>query len=178
MEVEEVLALIEKIIEEHKQIFKGLRTLEKVANDASAMRGLDKAQGEFVPGRLGDKKQGLQNWQELLKAIDQGIRAHFNREETALVAAVEEYGDKGLATTLQAWLFEHNELRERLAKLKEDVANLAVDTSSQIVWQGEAWGIRVYMTHTYNLFERHTEGEQGLLMTLKKRLQVKVREKD
>ena len=170
MEITEALSLIDLIIEEHRKIFKGFQNLEKTANDASAMRELDKTQEAFIPGRLDNPQQGLQKWQNYLETIARGIEAHFNREEMALLPAVEEYGSKTQVSALRTWLSEHGELRERLAKLKIDVGELYVAETNHVVWHATAWGIRVYMTRTYNLFERHARGEQKLLRALKERL--------
>ncbi len=170
MEVKEILALIEKIIEEHRQIIGGFKTLERAANDASAIRGLGEAQEAFVPGRLGDQKRGVQSWQESLAIIDRGIRAHFDREETALLIAVEEYGDEEQVSAWHAWFTEHEELRKRLTKLKKDTAELAVESLPRELWEGKAWGIRSYQAHTRKLFEVHALGEQKLLRMLRREL--------
>ena len=60
--MEETIALIDKIIEEHKTISQRVRALEQVVNDASALLGLDAAREDFIPGRLDDQKQSLHNW--------------------------------------------------------------------------------------------------------------------
>ena len=60
--MEEALALINKIIDEHKVIIGRVQSLEQAANDASVLVGLEKARDTFVPGRL-DQKQGLQKLQ-------------------------------------------------------------------------------------------------------------------
>ncbi len=174
MKVAEALALIEKIIEEHRIILGDIRDFTKSANDVVAIRGLGQAQEDFVPGRLEDQKQSLGNWQESLSAVDRGIQAHFQREETALVDAVAEYGDNDLASVLRHWLAEHKELRERLSRMKQDVAGLVGDPSAQAVWQEKAWGIRVYMTHTGKLFGVHARGEQKMLVKLRNSLRAKV----
>ncbi|MFQ6121621.1 MAG: hypothetical protein ACE5LA_00970 [Dehalococcoidales bacterium] len=176
MEVKEALALIEKIIEEHRQITRRLQTLQQVANDVSAMRGLDKAQEDFVPGRLNEQKQALQSWQESLAIIDRGIRTHFDREETALLIAVKEYGDEKQVSAWHAWLTEHEELRNRLTKLKEDTTELAAGNLSRELWEGKAWGVRSYQAHTRKSFELHARGEQKLLRTLRNRLQRELKE--
>jgi len=98
--MEEALTLIEKILQEHKVIMQRAHTLEQTANDAEAISGLDKAKDIFMPGRF-EQEQGLQKLQELLETINQGLQAHFNREETALLAAVEKYGDRELVSTLR-----------------------------------------------------------------------------
>lgn len=174
MEVAEALALIEKIIEEHRIILGDIRDFTQSTNDVVAMRGLGQAQESFVPGRLENQQQSLGSWQESLLAVDRGVQAHFHREETALVTAVAEYGDSDLASGLRHWLAEHKELRERLDKMKQDVAGLVGDTSAQAAWQEKAWGIRVYTTHTGKLFDVHARGEQKMLLKLRDFLNAKV----
>lgn len=174
MEVAEALALVEQIIEEHRIILGDIQDFTQYTNDVVAIRGLGQAQEDFVPGRLEDQQQSLGSWQESLLAVDRGIQAHFQREETALVDAVAEYGDNDLASVLRHWLAEHKELRERLGKMKQDVASLVIDTSAQSVWQEKAWGIRVYMTHTGKLFDVHARGEQKMMLKLRNLLHAKV----
>jgi len=175
MEAAQVLALVEQIIEEHKNIIQGLKTLDQVANDAGAIQALDKAQEDFVPERLIDRQQGVRRWQESLEAIERGIEAHFDREETSLLPAVEEYGDEAQLSSLRGWLAEHAELRERLSKLKIDVAELTAAETHHVVWHGKAWGIRVYMNHTLKLFDRHAQEEHKLLLAMKQGLQERVK---
>jgi len=136
---------------------------------------LDRAQEDFVPERLTSRQQGVRSWQESLEMVRRGIEAHFNREETALLPAVEEYGDEAQLSRLRGWLAEHAELRERLAKLDIDVAELNAAEAHHVVWHGKAWGIRVYMNHTLKLFERHAKGEQKLLLAMKKGLQERIK---
>ena len=173
MEVAEALGLIEKIIEEHRIILGGIRDFSQHTNDMVAIRGLGQAQEDFVPGRLEDQKQSLDSWQESLLAIDSGIQAHFHREETALVVAVAEYGDNDLASALRHWLTDHEDLRERMSRMKQDVAGLVIDASAQEIWQGKAWGIRVYMTHTGKLLKVHAHGEQKMMVKLRNLLEAK-----
>ncbi len=175
--MEEALALIEKIIEEHKLIIGRVRALEQVTNDATALMGFDVAKGDFVPGRLDNQKLSLQNLQESLEKIDQGIQAHFNREETGLLNALEKHGDKVLVSALAALFTEHKGIRDRLAKLKKDIAELAAGGLSREVWEGKAWGIRVYVTHTRSLLESHAKSEQELLQILRNRLRRELKER-
>lgn len=174
MKVAEALALIEIIIEEHRIILGDIRDFTQHTNDAVAIRGLGQAREDFVPGRLEDQKQSLGNWRESIMAIDRGIQAHFQREETALVDAVAEYGNNDLVSVLSHWLAEHKELRDRLSRMKQDISSLVIDTSAQAVWQEKAWGIRVYMTHTGKLFDVHARGEQKMMQRLRNLLEAKV----
>lgn len=169
----EALALIDKIIEEHKQILARFQSLEQVANDAQVLSALDRAKEDFLPGRLDDQKGGLLKWQESLETIDQGIKAHFDREETGLLAAFERHGGRMLVSALRVLLSEHEELRNRLVRLKKDVAELAAGGLSREMWEGKAWGVRVYIDHTWKLFQSHARSEQKLFRTLRSQLKGK-----
>ncbi len=174
--MEEALALIEKIIEEHKQILGNIRALEQVTNDASALRVLDIAKEGFMPGRP-DQAEGLQKLDELLATTDHGIRAHFNREETGLLAAFEKHGGEMLISALRALLLEHDVIRKRFVRTEQLVTELKTGDLSRHVWEASAHDMRAHIAHTRKLFEVHARSEQKLLRTLRNRLRREVEEK-
>ena len=165
----ETLALIEQIIEEHKTILQRLATLDQVANDAEALRGLDQAQKSFMPGRL-DEHKGLQRLVELFELIDQGLQAHFSREETALRAAFEEQGDRDLVSAFDDLLLEHKDLRNRLVNTRNYISQLTGGGLSRHRWESTAHDMRAHISHTRRLLEAHAELEQDLLFSLRRRL--------
>ena len=167
--MEEVLILIDRIIEEHKTIVERFRTLEQVANDAEATVGFEKAKEAFMPGRF-EQEEDLQKLQELLQTIDQGLRVHFEREETALLTAFEKHGDKKLASSLRSLLLEHEDLRNRLAHSKKHVTELTTGELSRQVWEASAYDIRAHISHSRKLVEAHAQSEQELLLTLRSEL--------
>lgn len=164
--MEEIIALIDKIIAEHRTIFQRLQTLEQAANDAEAIVGLDKAKEAFVPGRF-EQKQGLEKLQKLLETIDQGLRAHFDREEGALLSAVKKHADKRLASALHSLLLEHEDLRDRLTRSREYADELTSGGLSRHLWEASAHDMRAYINYTRKLFKAHAEMEQELLRTLR-----------
>jgi len=166
----ETLALVDKIIEEHKLIVKEVQAVEQTVNDMEAGVRLESAQEDFLPGKVDDQMRSLQKLRDSLETIGQGIEAHFNREETGLLAAFEKYGGKMLVSALRALLTEHEELRNRLAKLKKDTAELAGGGLSREVWEGKAWGVRVYTGSTRKLLDAHAQSEQELLLILRDQL--------
>ena len=168
--MEEALALINQLIEEHKLILQQLQTAEQVANDVGAILRLDRAKEDFVPGRFSDRKQGLQSLQDSLEAIDSGLQMHFDREEKRLLSVFEQYGGETLAPGLHFLLLEHQELKDRLAESRREVAELAAESSSRQVQEGKAWGVRVYISHTRKLIEVHAQSEQELFHKLRAEL--------
>ena len=167
--MDETLTLINQILEEHKLIIKRVQNLEQAANDAEALLGLERAKEQFVPGRF-DQRQSLQKLQEWLETIDEGLQAHFNREETALLTAVEKHGDKELASDWRSLLLEHEDLRNRFAHSREHVAELISGRLSRQLWEAGAHDMRAHISHTRKLLEAHAEIERKLLQTLRSKL--------
>ena len=167
--MDETLALIDKIIAEHRVVFKGFQNLEEILNDFDAISGMEKAKEAFMPGRL-DQKESLKKLQESLETIDQGLQAHFNREETALLAAFEKHGDRKLVSALNALILQHEDLRNRFAHSKKHVAELLGGGLARHKWEASAHDMRAHISHTRKLLEAHAAGEQPLLVELRRQL--------
>lgn len=174
MEINEVLALIDKIIAEHKTLLGGLAQLDQGANDALALAALEEGTQKFVPGRF-DQRETAQKLAERLEGIDRGLRAHFSREETGLSVAVVEYGDEKMTSALRALLMEHKDLRTRLAESKERVAELGDSKFSTSVWIANAHDARAHIAHTRKLLEAHAGLEQELIGGLRKTLKERAK---
>lgn len=170
--MEEALSVVERIIEEHKVIKQNFQTLERVANDASALLELEETKEDFMPGRF-NPRQGLQRLAESLEVIEKGLQAHFNREETALLAVFDKHGDEELASSLRSLLLEHEDLRNRFTHSKKHVAELVGGGLSRHLWEASAHDMRAYISHTRKLLEAHAEIEQELLNRLRSLLSAK-----
>jgi len=167
--MEKALALIDKIIEEHKTIIQRVQTLEQIAGDAEAIVGLEKAKATFMPGRF-EQEPGLKKLQESLETVTQGLQAHFSREEVGLLGTFEKYGNKELAPALRSLLLAHEDLRNRLAHSKKQVAELVSGRLSRQVWEASAHDMRAYISHTRKLLEAHAQIEQELFHKLRTEL--------
>ena len=167
--MEEAMAVIEQIIEDHKVISQRFQTAEQIANDAEALAGFDKAKEAFMPGRL-VQQPGLQELQASLAIIEQGLHRHFHLEETSLPGVVAKYGDEENKSDLRSLLLEHKDLRSRLAHSKKHVAELVEGNLSRHLWEASAHDMRTYITHTRKLLEAHAEIEQELLHKVLNRL--------
>ena len=170
--MEEALAFIDQLIEEHKQIRQRVQTVTKVANDIGALLEFDRAKGGFVPGRFSNQKQGLQDLQDSLETIEKGLEAHFSREENRLLSVFQKHGGGILASGLRVLLLEHQELKDRVAESRKEVAELATGELSREVQEGKAWGVRVYISHTRNLIEAHAQSEEELFHKLRTELKL------
>jgi len=167
--MEKTLALIDRIIGEHRLIMENVQNMEQAANDAEALVALERAGEQFVPGRF-DQGQSLRKLGEWLETIDEELQAHFAREETALLAAFEQHGDKELASDLRSLLLEHEDLRNRFARSREQVAELSGGELSRQLWEAGAHDMRAHVSYTRRLLEAHADTERKLLQRLRGKL--------
>ena len=168
----EILSLINELIEEHQQILQNVQTAAQIANDATAILEMDRAKDDFVPGRFGDQQQSLQSLQESLKIIGKGLEAHFEREETTLLAAFEEHGSKSLISALNSLLLDHKDLRERLAHANRHVAELTSGNLSRHAWEASANDMQAHLNHTLTLLKVHSQKEQQLFYKIRDELKA------
>ncbi len=178
-ESDEVVALIDRLIEEHKIINRDMASLESVVNDAGAIMSFDKAKDIYLPGRSG-AKDDLEKLDKLLDTIDQGLRAHFDREEKGLHTAFDKLGTTETAKAFHTLVLEHNGLRDRLDEHENIRNNLfkslkgsaepdhGVLTRQQ--WEATAHDMRAYMLHSRKLLQEHTLREHGLFTDLRQLL--------
>ena len=169
--MKEALALIEKIIEEHKIINIGARDLEHVANDAAMLVGLDQANQDFIPGQF-NQGTGLEKLAESLEKLENGLQMHFEREEKALLNAAERYADRNLVSTLHYLLREHDGIKKRFAHSDKEVAELIGGRLSRNVWEANANDMRAHINHTRKLLEIHAREEEKMLAELRKQLKA------
>jgi len=169
--VQETLSLINQIIDEHRYIADSAQASEKMVNDIAAVLELGKGVEKVVPGRLDDQKKKMQELQVSLERFEARLHGHFEREESALLAAFEDRGGKALASALHVLLDEHQELKDRVARLRKSIADLLEGGFSRDVLEGKAHGMRAYMHHTRKLLEAHAKSEMELLQAMRKLLQ-------
>jgi len=165
----ETLDIVGQILEEHKQFSNDFQSLSKVTSDVEAASKLDskKTKDFFVPKSLDDHGSGVLQWKEMLEGIDRGLRAHFDREETALVGAFKRDGTPELAAALEELMKEHSSLNQHVAKLLKDADDIASGGAKIEVWEGSGWGMKTNIDRLRAEIEEHAEKERVLLGTMK-----------
>jgi len=169
----ETLALVEQILDEHKQIHGSFEKLGNIGSDAAAAAelGTEKTKDYFVPKSLDDKGEGHKRWMGLLEAIEDGLKAHFEREETALAAAFKREGTQELADALDKLLAEHKTINEHVDKLKKNAADVASGGEKIEVWEGSGWGMKTNVETLRDEIMAHADRERVLLGKMKDHLQ-------
>ena len=163
------ITLIDSILGEHKIKIQKFQKLEEAVNDFEIAAGLDKALGTLLPGRF-DSKQDIRNLQELLEAIEQWLKTHFEREEETFFTAFKNYKDKKLISDCQDLLRDHEGLKLRLAQERNLVTSLIDGNLSVNLWQATAYDMRAHISNTRRLVEGHAATEEKLLLQLRGQL--------
>ncbi|MBN1856172.1 MAG: hemerythrin domain-containing protein [Dehalococcoidia bacterium] len=168
----ETLAIVEQILDEHKQFSNDFQSLSKVTSDVEAATklGSSKTKDYFVPKSLDDHGSGVKQWKEMLDGIDHGLRAHFEREETALSDAFKREGTPELAAALAELMKEHDALNKHVAKLLKDADDIASGGAKIEVWEGSGWGMKTNIDRLRAEIEEHAEKERVLLGKMKTHL--------
>jgi hypothetical protein len=165
--MEGVAAIIERIIAEHNVILDSFKSAERVANDAAALKGLEKGKDSFMPGRL-VSEEGLNRLEAARAKVDQGLNDHFHWEETTLMEAFLAFKADNLVPLLKTLMAEHHEIRSGLSQLKTLVAELISGGLSHQIWEAKAYDMRAFMTNLHKTVETHAINEQRLLNDLLK----------
>jgi iron-sulfur cluster repair protein YtfE (RIC family) len=161
----ETLAIVEQILDEHKDIHENFKSLGQASGDIEAAARLqsDKTKDFFVPKSLNDHGAGLAHWKEILEAIDAGLKAHFLKEETALSDAFHRDGTPELEAALKQLLAEHAVINKHVAKLLKDADDIASGGQRIDVWEGTGWGMKTNIQHLQEEIAAHAERERQLL---------------
>ena len=169
----QALALVEQILDEHQQIHHDFQSLDQVSGDVEAAARLesDKTKDYFVSKSLDDQGQGLKKWQQMLQAIDRGLKSHFLREETALADAFKREGTPELAAALDELLAEHTAINQHVAALLRTAEDIASGGSRIEVWEGKGWGMKINIQNLHSEIAAHAERERVLLGQLRTQLQ-------
>jgi hypothetical protein len=168
--MKETLELLDRLIEEHRQIMQKTEAAEQIAGDVDAIISLDKLKDDFMPGKPGEQQSTMKDLQNSLAAIEDSLQKHFSHEETDLMAIFKQHGDELLISGLHVLILEHEEILGRIAESRKEVDALIGTGFSREVMEGKAWGVRVYIGHTRKLIEAHAQSEQQLFNRLRDKI--------
>ncbi len=114
------LEIIRRAIEEHHKIATGIRLVGEAVNDFDALFGLQKSFSTWSQSSVSDVSARVVRIRETAGSLEDGLNKHFEFEEHYLPPVFGE-------SLMKALLFEHNEIRRKLAETK---AALAADPAS------------------------------------------------
>ena len=171
--MQEILSLVDAIVQEHTRLLSDVRRSTRIANDLGTFFKLEKASSGFEPKKLENRMQSLQNLKEVLETVNKELGAHFYHEEKVLIPACEEYKHKHqmFSCALSSLLDEHEGIMTRIDVSKRHVNELLTGDLSQELWEGQAYGMKIYLDHTTSLLKEHARSEEELFRMLRKGLE-------
>lgn len=164
----EILTVIQRVIDQHKVLRQNLESVDQVANDKEALGSISSASSSLQA----DEPEGVAKLQALFSRLDHGMRAHFDFEETELVAAFHSLGQPELDKALHDLLMAHRDIRDRLAQGQQDIENLSKAVREHRAWETSGYDMRTHLVYTHKMIEKHAQNEEIMLDGLKKKLEA------
>lgn len=157
------LALIERIIEEHRKIREHVRLAGEAVNDIEAMFTLQRATSGWAQSSL----EGLRARQgQLLQAVsflEEGLKNHFGFEEEYLPPL---FGEQ----LMNALIFEHRGVRRQIAKARDMLASARLEKLNQRELLAKKAEIQQTISDISQTVEEHARHEEIILDMMKKAL--------
>ena len=160
------VALIDELLEDHANIVRDVEGLEQVCSDATALTHLSQADKDFSPGRL-DRAEGIRKLQDVISRCQSGVAEHFSKEETALLEVFKKHGNDDQMSQFHTLLKQHQGLNDRFAEAKSRADKLASGEITGGNWNSAANDLLTYMNKTRKDIEEHASTEHALFRALR-----------
>jgi hemerythrin-like domain-containing protein len=174
--MDETRRLIDQLIAEHKTVDEKTGSLEKAVNDVRLLSSLKEVGNTFVQGGIPEDTD-LKNLAQMLNVITSWLDRHFDREENILRPAVIKYGNYKFVHSLDSILFEHSDLRDRMAQARLHIDELMAGGLDPVRHDAAVRDLRVHISHSRRLLETHAAQENHFLTEFRRHLKKAAREK-
>jgi hypothetical protein len=157
------LSIINKVIEEHQIIRRHIKLIGDRLPDQEALRSLEKAQADLIPGRLEvlSEKQG--KLQQTLSLVDEGLKNHFTFEEETLPPLLGKLLMQGL-------ILEHKNIQSEISKTKTLVADTKLEGLKREELLSQELNLQQTVRGICHLIEEHSTKEEAILRMIQKAL--------
>ena len=161
--MEDKLAIIRRVIEEHQGIRAHLKMVGDSVNDQEALAALHKAHATAIPGQLGSVIEKQKKLIQAIESLTEGLNNHFYFEEKALPPLFGEL----LMRTL---LMEHHEIKEEIDRASASVTQNSFEGKTREELMSQDVLTQETISSTLQLIEEHATKEEGILGMLERAL--------
>ena len=158
------LDTLNRIKDEHLNIRRHLKLVGDSVGDMEAMRSLQQARAEWVPGHPRAFAERHKKLGQTLSFLDEGLRNHFALEENDLPPLA---GD----LFMRALIMEHREITKHVDDTRSMVDGMHVDGLSREELLSKESQVQQAIEHVRGLIEDHAAREETLLSMLERALQ-------
>ena len=160
----DALSTINRIRDENLTIRQHVKLVGDTVGDVEAMRSLQAARTEWVPGRPSAFTERHKELQQTLSFLDEGLRNHFALEENDLPPLA---GD----LFMRALVMEHREIMKHVDHTRSMVDSMDVDGLTREELLSKESQLHQAIEHVRGLIEDHAAREETLLSMLERALQ-------
>jgi hypothetical protein len=161
------IEIIDKILSDHDTIRGNARGIQHTASDKRIIAELTGDGGIAADGPFAN---GTTAFSDSLEKLAARLNQHFNFEESGLLFAIQQQGDKNISGAFSALFMEHEGLRNQFARIKEDLTGLENGGLSEEMKAAQIKDLQQRILDAVRLLEAHAASEDKLLRELKDRL--------
>ena len=165
--MEDNLAIVRRIIEEHQAIRQHVKLVGDSLSDQEALNALTRVRADWIPGRLEILSEKQKRMQQTMSALDEGLKRHFYYEERYLPPLLGELLTRAL-------LLDHGEIKKEIDAVK----SMMIDTSLEELSRDELLSRESYINRIISnicqVIDEHATNEELLLEMLKRALEENV----
>ena len=160
------LAIINRVIEEHQRIREHVKLVGDSVNDPEALKSLEKARADWIPGRLEAVSEKQKRLQQTLSALGEGLKRHFDFEEEALPPLLGEL-------LMQSLIIDHRAMMKGIDEAKSIAADIKIEGLSRDELLSKEASIQQMVNDICQLVEEHAAREETILEMVKRALEEK-----
>jgi len=158
------LAIINKVIEEHRAIRGHVKLVGDSVSDIEALFSLRKAHSAWSQSSLEMLSEKQRQLQQAMSFLDEGLKNHFSFEEKALPPLLGEL-------LMRALVLQHREIRAEMGKAKTMVADTELGGLSRQELLSKRSQIQQRISHICQVVEEHAASEETILKMMREALQ-------
>lgn len=163
------LAIINRIIEEHKVIRTHIKLVGDSVSDKESLNALNEVRSGWIPGRLDLLVEKQKKLQTTMALLGDGLEKHFSYEEQYLPPIFGEF-------LIQALLFEHSAVNREIEKAKQMLTGLKTEGMSRDEILTSELRIQQTIGSMSQTIEEHAVREEVILGMLQRSLEHQARE--
>ena len=168
--MENYLATIRKVIEEHQTIREHVKLVGDSVSDREALTSLERARADWIPGRVEILAEGQMKLQKTLNSLDEGLNNHFAFEGRALPPLLGEL-------LMRALVLEHREIMREINEAKSMVAEAKLEGLNREELLLKESRMQQMVNNICVLVDEHATKEEAILDMVKGALEDKSKNK-
>ena len=160
----DALAIITRVISEHRSIREHVKLAGDTVNDMEALLTLQDANAGWTQSSMGALSEKQDRVRQAISFLDEGLKNHFAFEEDTLTPL---FGDLLMKAVLQ----EHHEISRKIESAKTILTSLKFEELEQRELLFKKSQMREMVSGIRQVVEEHAQHEQTILDMMKKALE-------